>query len=255
MRLPALPQFGARTDPLPLWPPLLATRGPGTSSELHAHHALHFVIAVTGELRARRGRRGTWTQGAGVLTGPDVLHAVDARGCEVVLVFLDPESELGATLADGLHGGLRMLTSPERCALLAHAEPAALMRDAGREFERCAVETFGARPLAAHRRVHPRVRKLLRLLRDQHERDLHLTRLADAVGLSPGRLMHVFTESVGIPLRPYISWLKLQRAAGAIVAGAPLASAAQAAGFADAAHMSRTFRRMLGATPSQLRRA
>lgn len=255
MRLPALPALESPAHALPLWPPLLATRGPGSASGLHAHHALHLVIAVTGELRARQGRSGAWLRGAGVLTAPDVVHAIDARGGEIALVFLDPESELGATLAELLDGSLRMLTSAERAQLLALADPPVLMRQGGREFARCAVETLGARPLAAARPIHPRVRKLLRLLRDNCESDLRLSPLAEAVGLSPGRLMHVFTESIGIPLRPYIAWLKLQRAAGAIAAGAPLARAAQSAGFADAAHMSRTFRRMLGASPSQLRPA
>lgn len=64
--------------------------------------------------------------------------------------------------------------------------------------------------------------------------------------------MHAFTASIGIPLRPYLAWLRLQRAAGEIVRGVPLSSAAAAAGFSDAAHMSRTFRRMLGMAPSML---
>ncbi len=65
--------------------------------------------------------------------------------------------------------------------------------------------------------------------------------------------MHAFTSSIGIPLRPYLGWLRLQRAAGAIVSNQPLADAAQAAGFADAAHMTRTFQRMFGIPPSALR--
>ena len=66
--------------------------------------------------------------------------------------------------------------------------------------------------------------------------------------------MHVFTESVGIPLRPYLLWLKLQRAATSIVNGVRLTEAAFEAGFADSAHMSRTFKRMFGMTPSALQR-
>jgi transcriptional regulator GlxA family with amidase domain len=66
--------------------------------------------------------------------------------------------------------------------------------------------------------------------------------------------MHVFTSSIGIPLRPYLAWLRVQRAAVDIVSGSPLSDAAQAAGFSDAAHMSRTFRRMLGIPPSLLRK-
>ena len=63
----------------------------------------------------------------------------------------------------------------------------------------------------------------------------------------------VSDTSSWLPVRPYLAWLRLQRAAAAIVAGTPLATAALDAGFADAAHMSRTFRRMLGMAPSMLR--
>lgn len=98
------------------------------------------------------------------------------------------------------------------------------------------------------------MRKLLRLLRDDPgEADTSLEALAARVGLSPGRLMHVFTASIGTPLRPYLAWLRLQRAAAAIVGGMSLTEAAAAAGFSDGAHMSRTFRRMLGLPPSALR--
>jgi AraC-like DNA-binding protein len=66
--------------------------------------------------------------------------------------------------------------------------------------------------------------------------------------------MHVFTESLGIPLRPYLRWLRFQRAATAIVAGMPLTRAAVEAGFSDAAHMTRTFKQMFGLAPSALQR-
>jgi AraC-like DNA-binding protein len=64
--------------------------------------------------------------------------------------------------------------------------------------------------------------------------------------------MHVFTDSVGVPLRPYLLWLRVQRAAGALAAGHTVTEAAHIAGFADAAHMTRTFRRTLGTTPREL---
>ena len=81
---------------------------------------------------------------------------------------------------------------------------------------------------------------------------LTLKTLADIAGLSPSRFMHAFTESVGVPVRPYILWLRLQRAACDLMDGASVTSAAHRAGFADGAHLTRTFRRMLGATPTDL---
>jgi len=252
MRLPALPAFSPDSHELPLWPPLLASRGPGARSDLHAHHAMHLVLALDGELKTRASRTGPWVSSAGVLTAPDVAHAIDALGVDVLIVFLDPESAAGAALSELQRGSLRAIDAGERAALLGAADPRAIMRADGAEWTRTVLQTLGGLQVAP-RAVHPRVRRLLRLMRSSEQRDASLAALAQAVGLSPGRLMHVFTESIGIPLRPYIAWLKLQRAAAAVVSGMPLAAAAQAAGFTDAPHMSRTFRRMLGTTPSQLR--
>ncbi|WP_434389920.1 helix-turn-helix domain-containing protein [Melittangium boletus] len=238
---------------LPLWPPLLAARGPGTSSSGHAHHALHLVLGLDGPLRVR-SEGGPWESMAGVLTAPDVPHALDAEGRQVLLVFLDPESEVGAALAARLSGPLRALSPEERDALLPGAEPARLMGPEGAAWTRRVMEVLGAPMPSAPRAIHPRVRKVLRLLRDlPPEADTSLEALAAQVGLSPGRLMHAFTESIGLPWRPYLAWLRLQRAAAGIVAGMPLGEAAHAAGFSDAAHMTRTFQRMLGLPPSALK--
>ena len=64
--------------------------------------------------------------------------------------------------------------------------------------------------------------------------------------------MHVFTESLGIALRPYILWLRVQRGCRELSNGASVTEAAVRAGFSDAAHLSRTFRRMLGTTPREI---
>jgi AraC-like DNA-binding protein len=105
-------------------------------------------------------------------------------------------------------------------------------------------------------RIHPGVRRVLTYL-DQHELDrsnASLKRLAQIAALSPSRLMHVFTISLGIPLRPYVSWLRVQRAAWAIASGHTVTEAAHSACFADAPHLTRTFRRTLGITPRGLAR-
>ena len=251
MLLPVVPR-GIRAK---AWPPVLATRGPGSRSDLHAHHAMHFILGVEGDICVRTSENGRWSRAAGVLTAPDVLHAVDAAGVEVVIIFMDPESDSGAMFRHAFQGPMRLIDSTERAALMQGADPLLLVRDGADEWSRSAARILGLDPPNGRRPMHPRVRKLLSLLRDgRFEGDLSLDALAEAVGLSPSRLMHVFTESIGIPLRPYLSWLRLQRAAAAIVSGtASLTEAAHAAGFADAAHMSRSFKRALGVAPSVLR--
>ena len=259
MRLPALPPVpstptGAEVS-LPLWPPLLATRGPGDRSAPHSHHAMHFVLATSGSLRARAGGR-PWIEAAGVLTAPDVVHEIDARGVDVLIVFLEPESDVGGTVAAALAEPLGPLPSADRDELVRGADPGALMGAAGAAWTAQAARACGARPLEGRRAIHPRVRKLLRMLKvAEAEPATSLEGLAAQVALSPGRLMHVFTASIGIPLRPYLGWLRLQRAAGAIVSGLPLTDAAHQAGFSDAAHMTRAFGRMFGVAPSKLQKA
>lgn len=253
MRIAAVERFSV-IEP-PLWPPILAVRAPGGRSAAHAHHAMHILVALDGELRVRAGEGGRWLSTPGVVTAPDVLHSIDATAREVLLVFLDPESDAGAALRAVQTGPWRLVDDRERAQLVAAgADARAIMREGGIEWSRRAAAVLGARTSAPRARVHPRVRSLIRHLRAASPgADTSLATLAAAVRLSPGRLMHVFTESIGVPLRPYLQWLKLQRAAAAISAGLPLGVAAQVAGFADSAHMSRTFRRTLGVPPSALR--
>jgi AraC-like DNA-binding protein len=249
MRLPFVPPGMDIT----VWPPVLATRGPGSRSALHSHHAMHFVLAIEGELRVRTARDRWWTA-AGVLTAPDAPHAIDSRGVEVLLVFLEPESDAGAMFRPVLEHPVRLLSPLERSALVRDVVPRTILRLGAEEWVRDAARALEVPLPPSQRIIHPRVRRLLRLLRTSGVDDTtSLEVLATLVGLSPSRLMHVFTASVGIPLRPYLSWLRVQRAAIQIVNGSPLGDAAHAAGFADAAHMSRTFRRMLGVPPSVLR--
>jgi AraC-like DNA-binding protein len=215
---------------------------------------MHLLLAFEGEIRVRTRATARWTCASGVLSGPDVLHAIDAQGTEVLLIFFDPESDAGQALQGVLPEPVRLLSSDQRDRLLRNAQADAIMGADGIEWTRRAVATFGGTPVGARRLVHPRVRRLLRILRTMPaDGDMSLNTLASAVDLSPGRLMHAFTTSIGVPIRPYLAWLKLQRAAAAITTGTPLSQAAHAAGFADAAHMSRTFRRMFGISPSLLR--
>jgi AraC-like DNA-binding protein len=70
--------------------------------------------------------------------------------------------------------------------------------------------------------------------------------------LSPSRFAHVFKQHVGLPFRRYMLWRKLTRAMLIIGRGRTIATAAHEADFADAAHLTRTFYRMVGLPPSAL---
>jgi AraC-like DNA-binding protein len=89
-------------------------------------------------------------------------------------------------------------------------------------------------------------------IRRRLNRRITLAELAKAVHRSPSRLAHRFREATGVPLRRFILWRRLRAAAEIAMQGSSLTEAAHAAGFADSAHLSRTFRSMFGIAPSSL---
>src|SRR5262245_15830376 len=170
------------------WPPLLAARGPGLSAARHAHHSMHFVLAVDGELRVRISQIGRWTTAAGVLTAPDVPHAIDAGGAEEMVIFFDPESDVGAVLRPAVPGSFRFTSSAERDELVQGVEDARSFASTdAHDWARRAAATLGLAPQESRPALHPRVRKLLANLRKSGvEDDTSLEGLAATVGLSPG---------------------------------------------------------------------
>jgi AraC-like DNA-binding protein len=238
--------------PVLAWPAAVAVWGPGGRAELHAHHAMHLVVAVRGGLRVRTSARGSWREGGAAVVTADAPHAIDAEGAEVVIVFVDPDSSLGLGLRGAMTEPVRIVGADEvatwRAALPA---PAAMTAAAVDGWLRAAVPGSGPPPA-----VHPRVRRVLRHLRagPLEKAEVTIDALAAVAGLSATRLLHVFTASVGVPIRPYVRWLRVQRAAAAMGAGVSITDAAHGAGFADAAHLTRTFRRVFGTTPSELLR-
>lgn len=74
--------------------------------------------------------------------------------------------------------------------------------------------------------------------------------LAAMAGLSQSRLMHLFKQQLGLPIRQYLLWKKLEAAARLVAKGTTLIDVAAETGFYDQAHFTRTVRRMLDLPPS-----
>jgi AraC-like DNA-binding protein len=70
--------------------------------------------------------------------------------------------------------------------------------------------------------------------------------IAAYVGLSEGRLIHLFKEQVGIPIRRYLIWRRISDAVEMLISGKSPTCAAHEAEFADYAHLSRNFTSMFG---------
>ncbi|BBN82916.1 hypothetical protein PA25_29010 [Pseudoalteromonas sp. A25] len=72
--------------------------------------------------------------------------------------------------------------------------------------------------------------------------------IAQSLGLSESRFLHIFKDNMQLPWRPYLLWRRLICAIQSLSRGETATQAAHIAGFSDSAHLSRTFKKQFGIT-------
>jgi AraC-like DNA-binding protein len=80
-----------------------------------------------------------------------------------------------------------------------------------------------------------------------------LAEIAADLGMSRYRVLRSFREAVGMPPYAWLAQYRVNRARGLLERGHRPAQAAALTGFADQAHLTRWFRRVLGVTPGAFR--
>lgn len=221
----------------------------------HEHHALQIALALDGTCRFRSDPAHAWLESRGTLVRPHQRHEFEVSQAVVAQLFVEPETIPGRTLVQRVAGtGIMQVPEPQRrrmAAILLRARqtevPAEAMVAAAQE----AIAVL-AGPVATDQAVDHRVAKAVAYIRANLADPIALADVATSVALSPGRFRHLFVAATGATFRAYVLWLRLNRAVEIAMAGQSWTHAAQAAGFADSAHMTRTFKRMIGMNPATL---
>lgn len=226
--------------------------GPGRHAALHAHHALQVCVGLEGPLKIRGGAREAWTEHHGCVIAPGQPHEFDAEGRAVTLLFVEPEGSDGRRIAAVGEG--RGITNLDMEVV--HRVQGALVDTASLDATERAVAAqaafaaFGVETRTSA--LDARVRRAVEALRQCRREYPGSSEMAATLGLSPGRFRHLWLAEVGLAYRRYLLWLRLQAVLGRVHASTSLTEAAHEAGFADSAHLARTFRRLLGITPSSM---
>lgn len=242
------------------WAAFLGKTG---DNRAHAHHALQVVVGFGSPARI-------WTNGKVIAVNAavvpsDVIHALLPSNSDVGLLYIDSESNTARELMRQLAGA-----SPGPYGEIWHV-PTVNAVQVACAFERAVSghpqglqallgELIAQRNKAPEtvpaqlENVDATLARVVERLHCAEHLNFKAVELAAWAHLSTSRFGHRFRDYTGMPLRPYLRWLRLQKAAASIVAGASATTAAHAAGFADAAHLSRTFARHFGIAPSTLAR-
>lgn len=224
----------------------------GEAVTRHEHHAIQVAIGFTGPTEFRAGPDDPWTSyPTGVLIRPGEPHEFRAPGRRIANLLFEPETPLGRAMLERHPAGAIV-------GLNAEAGRLAAAFDDGAPDEMLVAESLSLlhrlagtdRPL---RPTDPRIARAMAWIAGNIDRAITLGELADHVGLSEGRLRHLFVAEAGIAFRPYVLWTRLNRALELGFGGASWTEAAHATNFADSAHLTRTCRRMYGLFPTSLR--
>jgi AraC-like DNA-binding protein len=228
--------------------------GPSTDAAAHRHHSLQIGVGLNKPFRLFADQR--WTRCRTALIEPNRLHQLDGRGDWQAILLLDPESTSAQRLMQHYlrDRGLRILVDalPER--VLDELRELVSTKLACPEADALYDRVITALVDKAHspKRAHPKVRQVLAYLHQLPVKKVSLEEIAATVYLSESRIIHLFKEQTGIPIRRYLLWLRLIEALKAIFSGASFTAAAHETGFSDSAHLSRTFKQMFGLTLSEL---
>jgi len=220
----------------------------------HAHHAIQISLALSGSVRLRAHEQSQWSEYSAALVRPHERHQFDGNDQTVAQLFVEPETAHGRSLLER-HAGepIAALTGPaieELKGSAGHlfatrATDAALVA-AGEHA--VALLSGGATALT----VDARITRAIAWVSSRLESPISLAEVARIAHLSPGRFRHLFVAQTGISFRAYLLWARVRQAVDAAMHGMSWADAAQACGFADSAHLSRTCRRIFGIAPSSL---
>jgi AraC family transcriptional regulator len=219
---------------------------------LHAHQAMQLVVASEGDHRVRGSDSEPWSPYSIAAIPTRQPHSLDVTASDYgAVIFVEPETSEGRAITQRCTTGITEVgTSPLR-------EISQAMFDAWlhkRKDETVAnarrlVTTLGT-GIDRTEVTDPRIMSAVVYINQHLDRAITLDEVASYACLSPSRFRHVFSEQIGMGLRPYILWRRFLLVWELLMKGGSLSEAAHAAGFSDAAHLSRTSVQAFGFAPS-----
>lgn len=221
----------------------------------HAHQAIQLLFASEGDHRVRASEADPWV--SNTITGIPTRqpHSIDITSSPFgAVILIEPETRVGrAIMQRHLNGGIAEVGNAEcrDITRLLFEQWLAGNKDEVVQLARILVSTVaaGVEPAVV---TDPRILSAIDFINLHLDRPLTLNAVAAHACLSPSRFRHLFSEQTGMGLRPYILWRRFLLTWELVMKGATLSEVAHAAGFADAAHLSRTSKRTFGFSPSAL---
>ncbi|PIF77434.1 AraC family transcriptional regulator [Variovorax sp. 54] len=243
-----------RHNSLHLWDDRFLYITPAIQSGLTARSSATLLASVSGHPFTLEALDGTRVRCTAALVGPHVPRRLDVDGCGLLSLNLDPASSAYRMLARHMGGhGIQPIDARRFGRTRDDFEPAqhGALSDRRLQVLSAKLVTSITESPELQAAIDPRIDRVLQAIRT-HAGQIPLRELSALAFLSPDRLTHLFAQQVGVSIKRYALWTKVRRTVQQFTARRPLTDVALVSGFTDAAHMSRTFQRYFGLSPSFL---
>jgi AraC-like DNA-binding protein len=222
----------------------------------HSHQAIQVVFGYAAPVALRTAESDPWTTYPLGIVPSRQPHSMDATASTYnVIIFVEPETTVGRALTERyLQHGVASVDDPTVRAACTDIFATWLAGTTKDRLIECATRvvtalTQGVAPATV---TDERILRATEYVRAHLSANVTLDDVAAHVFLPPGRVRHHFVEQTGMGLRPYVLWRRSILAWDLLTTGESISTAAHRAGFADAAHFTRTSNQMFGFPPSLL---
>ncbi len=213
----------------------------------HKHHSIQLVISDN-SFHIETG--DDCVESKSYFINSNITHKISSINGSIMLLLLEPESYYGELIA-------HVLQSPHQhlyfSTELLNAINKALTADdfCIHNIIEVIFRTLNI-PLDLKSTEDKRIIKVIDFISHLNNKVVTPSKLAKVVHLSESRLQHLFKQKKGLSIKRYLLWKKMIDGVHAVISGNNFTFAAHQAGFADSAHMSRTFKAMFGLNLSSI---
>ncbi len=217
-------------------------------TDFHKHHALQITLADKKEFIIKI--RNETIQTRSLLLNSNCEHMLIGKDDAQALLLIEPETTAGKVLRKYLGNNPFRIFVPNTdiCELIKsklHGE-ACLFNIINLMISHLDID------IDFQLHIDERINKVLKIIDGTDEKKLRINDLARYISLSASRLQHIFKGQTGISIKKYLKWKRLIDGINIIAGGKNFTFASHESGFADSAHMSRTFKDMFGINLSDI---
>ncbi len=241
------------TSALFIWNGMSAFWGTSFNTSPHRHETLQLVFDIEKMFKIK-DKQSTWNTYSSAIIRSSHIHQFDSNNSIQLFIYLDEKSDYAQRLTE------KYLNNRD----INHLEDSDISGMDPSFFKRLLVNSdcnelfkgfhFIIEHLIDFKKTEKKDQRIIDAIAyiSKINKPVLVKEVANQVCLSESRLRFLFKQEVGQSIQSFMVWMKVINSLGLVLKGEPLTNTAYNVGFWDASHMIKSYREVLGISPSDL---